>query len=305
MQGSIIVPLDGSRFGESALPYAFSIARRANLPVHLVHVQEYYEPSNLPTLAMAGAAPTREYSRDGQDYLPCLRDRTLFDRDVEIETALIEGDVADALDQYAHDVDASLIVMSTEGHGELRRFVLGSITDQMIRKSVIPLLLVHPDNEHVGKEVEGHLNHLLLPLESGHDVEQIVKPALELSALFDGDCTILHVVDDLDANDYAPRIGLAASDGERSEAYGAAASAILRRPGGRHCEQGNKIAVRIVESPYPAESVLAEAQSGQTDWIAISAQRRPHLSQLMFGSTADKIIQGAKVPVFVCFPQSA
>jgi nucleotide-binding universal stress UspA family protein len=58
-----------------------------------------------------------------------------------------------------------------------------------------------------------------------------------------------------------------------------------------------------VDDPDTAEAVLEEAESGAVDWIAISSLRRRRLSQLMFGSVADKIIHGAKVPVFVYLPQ--
>ena len=57
MQGSIIVPLDGSSFGEQALPWAFSIARRAEAPVHLVHVHDNLALVHAPACALACSDP--------------------------------------------------------------------------------------------------------------------------------------------------------------------------------------------------------------------------------------------------------
>lgn len=303
MNGSIIVPLDGTRFGECAIPYALSIARRAGLAVHLVHVHENLAPVYAPAFAIVGDSPDSDIRQNEQDYLQSLRDRTRFDQDVELETALIEGDVADALDQFVHDVKASLIVMATDSRGALERFFLGSVTDQMIRTSLPPLLLVHPGNEDADEDVDVHLNHLLLPLESAADFEGILKPALELSALFDGDCTLFHVVDDTVAGDYAPRINFTNCEGKGRESCCSEARAHFENLAELLCENGHKVAVRIVESSYPAAGILEEAKSGKTDWIAISSQRRPRLSQLMFGNTADKIIHGAKIPVFVYVPR--
>ena len=303
MKGSIIVPLDGTRFGEFAIPYAFSIARRAGLPVHLVHVHENLAPVCAPAYAIAGESSDWEIRQNERDYLQRLRDRTRFDQDVEIETALIEGDVAEALDQYVHDLNASLIVMAADSRGALHRFFLGSITDQLVRNSYPPLLLVHPGNEDSEADVDVHLNHLLLPLESAADFEGILKPALELSALFNGDCTLFHVVDDEAASDYAPRITFTDSSAEVRGSCCSESRAHFENLAEHLREKGNKVAVRIVESPYTAASVLEEAKSGKTDWIAISSHRRSRLSQRMFGTTADKIIHGAKVPILVYVPQ--
>lgn len=302
MHGSIIVPLDGSSFGEQALPYAFSIARRAGLPVHLVHVHEHLAPVYAPSFAVAGGGADVEIRESERDYLSRIVERTKFDRDLEIEIALIEGDVADALNQYAHDVQASLIVMSTDDRGALERFFLGSITDQVVRRSVPPVLLVHPDADDSGLDIDVHLNHLLMPLESAADSVGMARAALELGSLFRGDCTLFHVVDDSSANDFAPRVasaGFACANGDScldaAHAHFEALAELLR-------EEGNKIAVKVVEDSDTAEAVLEEAELGSVDWIAISSLRRRRLSQLMFGSVADKIIHGAKVPVFVYLP---
>jgi nucleotide-binding universal stress UspA family protein len=301
MKGSIIVPLDGSRFGEYALPYAFSIARRANLPVHLVHVHQNLTPVYAPAFAIAGDSPDQEIRRDERDYLQRTRERTRLEQDVEMPVALIDGDVADALDQYAHDVNASLIVMSCDDRGSLQRFLLGSITDQLMRTSIPPLLLVHPRNENLGFDVDFHLNHLLLPLESAVESEEMLKRALELSALFDGECTLFHVVEHAVTGGHAPH----SASPERqngppdsccdAHAHFERLAQVLR-------QQGHKAAVKIVEGSCPATAVLEEADSGNIDWIAVSSLKRPRLSQLMFGNTADKIIHDAKVPVFVFLP---
>jgi nucleotide-binding universal stress UspA family protein len=303
MNGSIIVPLDGTRFGEQALPYAFSIARRAGLPLHLVHVHEQLAPVYAAAFASAGDAPDAEISQNEQEYLQALRERTRFDQDIEIETAVIEGDVADALDQYARDVKAALIVMSTDDRGALQRFLLGSVADRLLGSSLPPLLLVHPDNLDSELDVDVHLNHLLLPLESAAQSEGVMTAALALGTLFDGDCTLFHVVDDSPGNEFAQNDSMTGHADLDRESCRNAASAHFENLAEVLREKGHKTNVTIVENPYIAEAVLEEAESGNADWIAISSMRRPRLSQLMFGSTADRIVHGAKVPVLVYFPQ--
>lgn len=299
MQGSIIVPLDGSSFGEQALPWAFSIARRAEVPVHLVHVHDNLALARAPAFALAGPDPDGESKQDERDYLQRLAERTRFDQDLDIEIALIEGDVADALDQYQRDVNASLVVMSTGNRGCLERFFLGSVTDQLVRRSIPPVLLVHPDGEDADSDIDVHLNHVLMPLESASGSEKMARAALEIGSLFRGDCTLFHAVEDRGVNDYAPRVANAALAERKFESCAAAAHAHFEPLAELLRDGANSVGVKIVEAPQPAQAVLDEAHSSEVDWIAISSLRRPRLSQLMFGSIADKIIHGARVPVFV------
>ncbi len=305
MHGSILVPLDGSQYGEFALPYAFSIARRANLPVHLVHVHDALIPNSSPAFACVGELSVQDQRENEFDYLQGLRERIRFDQDLEIETALIEGDVADALEQYARDVKACLIVMTTGGRGALERFVLGSVADQLIRMSIPPVLLVHPDGDDTERDMDVHLRHLLLPLETDADAEGVVQPALELCGLFDGECTILHVQDDTLADEFAPRIADSKSCYSMPGETERAGNSGFERLAECLREEGARVDVRTVENPYPAAAVLEASQSGDIDWIAISSERRPRLSQLMFGSTADRIIHGARVPVLVYLPRGS
>jgi len=299
MQGSIIVPLDGSSFGEQALPWAFSIARRAEVPVHLVHVHDNLALVRAPAFALACSDPDGEAKQDERDYLQRLAERTQFDQDLDIEIALIEGDVADALDQYERDVNACLVVMSTGDRGCLERFFLGSVTDQLVRRSLPPVLLIHPDGEDPDPDIDVHLNHLLMPLETAAGSERMARAALEIGSLFRGDCTLFHTVEGTGANDYAPRVAGAGFAGLKPENCDAAARAHFETLAELLRDEGNNVHVKIVESLCTAEAVLEEAESSAVDWIAISSLRRPRLSQLMFGSIADKIIHGASVPVFV------
>jgi nucleotide-binding universal stress UspA family protein len=293
MHGSIVVLLDGSNSGERAIPYAFSIARRADLPVHLVHVHENLAPIYAAALASGGDATAWDDRPNEQEYLQSLQEQTRFDQDLEIRTALINGDVSEALDQYLLDVNASLIVMAPDDQGSLERFLLGNAADRAQRNPLPPLLLVH-SSEDAGDDIHVHLDHLLLPLETVSDSEGILEPALELGSLFGGECTLFHVADDAGCVDYAPRVTTGACDSGDPESR-----AEFENLASHLREKGTRVSVRVVENPYPADGVLEAANSGNADWIAISSQCRPRLSQLPFGSTANKIIHGANVPVFV------
>ena len=108
MLKKILVPVDGSAFGEAALPTALTLSRRARARIRLAMVNE-----------PAGATGAwGEAFRSGHTtYLKRLDRRLAEDIALPASTVLLDGDVADALCQEATHSNADLIVMSTHGRG--------------------------------------------------------------------------------------------------------------------------------------------------------------------------------------------
>src|SRR5262245_50453860 len=143
MVRSILVPLDGSTFGEHALPMALSLARRSGAMLHLAHVHQI-----APSTSVAGVAVMDSIDlhlrQDEQAYLADVTRRAREHGDVPITTALLDGEVAGALRTYAAARLADLVVLSTHGRGAMGRFWLGSVADELLRDLPCPALLVRP-----------------------------------------------------------------------------------------------------------------------------------------------------------------
>src|SRR5947207_13212879 len=106
---SILVPLDGTTFGEHALPMAACLARRTGATLHLVHV---HEP---PAVAMAEGIviPDTEdlHTRmDEQAYLADAVRRVGEKEPLSTAVALIDGDVVQGLRDYARREGIDLVV---------------------------------------------------------------------------------------------------------------------------------------------------------------------------------------------------
>jgi len=141
---SIVVPLDGSILGESVLPHASDLAKVLDLEVKLLRVI----PTS--TMALAGADP---YAYDPQLYTKIAQgaEEYINGKRAEIEGAgcrvsaqAIQGYPPDRIITLAEEVPDSLIIMSTHGRSGVGRWVLGSVTDRVLRASPRPVLLIHP-----------------------------------------------------------------------------------------------------------------------------------------------------------------
>src|SRR5262245_3693054 len=154
MLKSILVPLDGSSASEQALPLAVSLARKANACLRLVTVRA-------PMAPFSGVAPPPKE----QDYVDMIAWRIRQANHLSVFAAVLDGPIAETLSEHARSVGASLIVMTTHGRGPFSRFWLGSVTDQLLRNSPIPLLVVRPTSNEAPVDRDWKPRSILVPLD--------------------------------------------------------------------------------------------------------------------------------------------
>ncbi len=144
---SILVPLDGSRLAESALPAAVYIARTFGASVTLFHVMERGAPQEVHgehhlTDADEAATYLAEAARGA------FPSDTAVERHVHIAEV---QDVARSIAEHAVELGSDLIVMCTHGHGGLRGWMFGSIAQQVAGLGTTPILLVQPDGSDTAR----------------------------------------------------------------------------------------------------------------------------------------------------------
>ncbi|MCC7362159.1 MAG: universal stress protein [Anaerolineales bacterium] len=143
MYKRILVPLDGSVLAERALPHAVEIARCLGSQLWLVRVGRYpgydYSPTwDGPHYSEQQLEADRKAAAD---YLEHARARFNC-RDLPGLTEVLIGPVAETLLDYALAQGIDLIVMSTHGRSGVSRWVMGSVTDKVVRGAHCPTLIV-------------------------------------------------------------------------------------------------------------------------------------------------------------------
>jgi len=306
---NILVPVDGSTFGEHALPLACSLARKAGATLHLVHVHQIVPPATLAGVAVMDSVDLH-LRQDEQAYLADLARRVGECGPMPVKTALVDGVVAEALANYAHKVVADLAVMSTHGRGAMGRFWLGSVADDLVRDLPRPVLLVRP---HEGKpDLRRQMNFetILLPLDGSQHAEKILDPAVNLGKLFNSHLLLMRVVKPVLRPTYLPEgtsiLGLTHSVLEEihilQQQHMNEAQHYLDGVAAPVRQTGLKVTTKVVIDEEPAIGILLEAQVRQVDLIAMETHARRGLSRLLAGSTADKLVRGANMPVLLNRP---
>ena len=311
MYRTILLPLDGSPFGEQALPLALEIARRAGAELRVVRV-------NFPLAALyAEAWPGLENTVDpalkgrSRAYLDAVvrRLRPLTGGKAAVTSALLEGSVAEALHEHAVAAHADLVVMTTHGRGPVARAWLGSVADVLVRQLRIPVLLVRPEESAPGPDREPALRHVLIPLDGSPLPEQVLEPAVALGHLTTARYTLLRVIPPVILGGFTPTYPPAGGyeellqqletlhrqDREDALAYLDRVAKDLR---GRGLEVETQVAVH----EQPAVAILAEAKAHPDGFVALATHGRSGLPRLLLGSVADKVVRGSAGPVLVYRP---
>jgi nucleotide-binding universal stress UspA family protein len=273
----ILVPLDGSRLAEAALPAAASLAHTLKARLLLLHVLERDAPTTVH------GEPHLTNASEAKRYLDGHAAR-LRGSGIDVESHVHErpvADVAAAVDQHAHELDADLITMCAHGRGNLRDRLLGTIAERILRGGSIPIVL---RTVRRPQTAEFRLRNLLVPIDFAHDVDAALDAARTLARAYGATITVLTVPEpapsaasrllpsttavahELDEAEARRRLDTIAEQ-LRSESFDASAIVAEQKPAD---------AISAARESLPAELIVlvTDAHGGLASWYDPSTGQR-------------------------------
>jgi nucleotide-binding universal stress UspA family protein len=138
MYSQILVPTDGSPASDAAIEHAIDLAQRYDATLHALYVVDGAAYSTLEAgadviigaLETEGDAATRRVADAAEE------------AGVEAETTVTSGTAYRSIRDYVDDHAIDMIVMGTHGRKGLDRYLLGSVTERVVRTSDVPVLTV-------------------------------------------------------------------------------------------------------------------------------------------------------------------
>ena len=159
MYQRILVPLDGSKVGEAALPVIEGLLTRLS-PQVKVEITLFQSPSVLSHWIVAGDTPARVpytekelelIKRETKKYLDKAGEG-LKGKGAVVKTRVSFGNAAGEILKLADEIKADMIAMSTHGRTGISRWAFGSVTDKVLREANIPVLTVRAPKEAEEKQ---------------------------------------------------------------------------------------------------------------------------------------------------------
>ena len=305
IHGPILVPLDGSDLAERAVPVAAELARRAGVELRLLHV---HDPGAVEPIHVAGLPIIDDHMRSlRRDHERAYLDGTpqRLVPGARVSVALLEGPVAGAIIGHAEREGAGLIVITSHARSGFERAWLGSVTDQMVRLSHVPLLVVRPEPGRVS----GAFRRILVPLDGSEAAESILEHAVRLARLEpEAELVLLRVVQPIASAvrmPDAPSIPSLPPEDLASHPEVESAKEYLDGVVGRLEASGLRVRAKVEIAAVVAPAILDIARGEQADVVALATHGRSGLARLMLGSVADKLIRGSHTPILLLRPLSS
>ncbi|MDP6822626.1 MAG: universal stress protein [Dehalococcoidia bacterium] len=271
MYFKILVPLDGSTLAERALSVARALARRCAADLELLTVV----PDGDGDRSSATAAP----------YLAAIAEQAESESD-PIKCHVVQGDAAPGIVDFTRSQGFSLIVMATHGRTGFVRGLLGSVTDQVILNSPVPVLVVNGGSAPV-PDLGEMIDNVIIPLDGSELAESAIEHGEAVAEAFGADLALLRV---------------AASNANSIE-----------RSLARHYLDGIASSLNVKGSEIkqhtptgdPGETVIATGASLPNSLIVMTTRGTSGLKRRMRGSVADRVVRGTTVPTMVIPPVAA
>lgn len=296
MFGRMLIPLDGSKTAEDVLPYARRLAADARVAVELLGVVEMAEIAEdiASNQAAYAGALVREAVRNSTEYLEKLA-QTFHNGKVRCNVQ--QGRPEDIIIAAASADRATLIAMATHGRSGVTRWLLGSVTEKVLRGTVNPLLVVRaPGNSKT--DGEAALRSVIVPLDGSDVAETILSPVAALAKVLDLQVLLIRVyglpLPTYGGDDYYVPDYLELKDQIRDEAEGYLNSrANLLRA------QGVAEVSTVVIEGSAADAIIDLARKTPDNMVALSPHGRSGLQRWVLGSVTEKVVRHCQDPVLI------
>lgn len=282
MYEDILLPYDGSEGATAVLDHAADIARWADATVHVLYVADTTRHS---VTVIEGEA-VDGLVRQGEDIVAEAADG-LQTRAVSHETDVVQGNPAPTIASYAERYGLDLVVMPTHAREGISRYLIGSVTEKVVRLSSVPVLTarMRPD-EHLAFPYED----VLVPTDGSEGAAVATEHGLALAAALEATVHGLSVVEDAP---FGPDVRSVTS----REAGKEAAEAALDDLEAMAEEHALEDVVRHVMVGSPVEGILSCVEEHDVDAVVMGTTGRQGTDRILLGSVAEKSVRSVPVPV--------
>ena len=296
----VLFTTDFSDLSNHALPYAIKMAKIYDAELIMLHAVTIYDNDpNEPDYHFPYLQTYCEQATKSADERFQVCFEKIGDSGVKVRKALVQGISPHAaiLEFIEQEGDIGLICMSTHGRSGLKHVLLGSVTENIIRYSPCPILVVkQTEHEFVDVEThEVHIRKILFPYDFSDDSLKPVDMLRSVAGIGDAEILVLHAVDVEIPPIY----------------YTAGVTSILQLDPELNDRVGTKMKKELgdsfdgfdvkylVKEGRAVDRIREAAEEEKVDLIVMGAAGSHGVGDFLFGSTTARVIQKAVCPVLI------
>ncbi len=284
---NILCPIDFSEFSERACNYAFSLAKHYHANLYLEHVVQPLT-SAYPYYAFPDAVNEvyRDLAADAERQLREMSTnchwnglRTRF----EVHRGLVPETILD----FAAQEKVDLVVMGTHGRQGLDRLIMGSATEEVLRKSRCPVLAVRkPAHDFVtpsDKCEPVHLKKIIYATDFSDTALRALDYAVSLAMEYESELMLVHVLEDFPSStDLEVMTEYIKRQLEKDIPAGAGKSCAIKS---------------LVRLGKPYQEIIQLELESEADLVVMGVHGRNIVDLALFGSTTYRVLHLGSTPV--------
>jgi len=301
----MLLPLDGSALAEDVFPYAVQIAAQLTINPYLLSIAGPGQPNTVNTRRQYIQGAVTRFKEKLEEARQSM-DLSTLPVEVSGDAALGTYSPAEEILVQAENRQMDFILMSTHGESGIRRWIIGSITDRVLRSAPMPVWLWRASAPQPEPALHGRwLRHIIVPLD-GSTVAEHVLPQVESLAKQRGvdsiEITLLNVAESPDI-----LAGYPEADMELTwQRHVAEKQAWMKREATKYLDgiverfKRSGITVRKeVLIGKPSESIIDFAGRDREALIAIGTHGQAGSKRWSYGTTTDRVLHAVHNPIFL------
>jgi nucleotide-binding universal stress UspA family protein len=282
MFDKLLFPTDGSDGADAVFDHALDVAEAHDATVHVLNVADttresvtQFRGQVVDALEQAGAETVREAATRAGD------------RDVPTVTEVLQGEPYRTIVDYAKTYDVDLVIMPTHGRRGLERFLLGSTTERVVRRSETPVLTVRPDDDVT---VRYPYRNVLIPTDGSDPADAALGIGLDVATGAGAGVHLLSVVD-------VTSLGVDVRADIQTAALEESAREIVDTAAGRATAAGFDPTIAVEFGGSVSRAIRSYVTANDVDLVVVGTHGRTGFDRYVLGSVAEGLVRTAPAPV--------
>ena len=282
MFDKLLFPTDGSDGAAAVFDHVLDVAEAHDATVHVLNVADTTRESVtqvqgrvVDALEQAGAETVREAATRASD------------RGVPTVTEVLQGEPYRTIVDYAETYDVDLVIMPTHGRRGLERFLLGSTTERVVRRSEAPVLTIRPDDDVT---VRYPYRRVLVPTDGSDPASAALDVGLGVADAASAAVHLLSVVD-------VTSLGVDVRADLQTAALEESAHEIVDRAAERATAAGFEPTTAVEFGGSVTRVIRSYVTANDVDLVVVGTHGRTGFDRYVLGSVAEGLVRTSPVPV--------
>lgn len=288
----IICATDFSDISNQTIPYGAALASEFGAKLYVCHIIDLSSVAIYGEFQLDPVGLQSRIKKDAQDQL----EEMLGDHPLNWEPLITVGQTADEICRLVEENDVDLVITATRGRSGIKRLILGSVTERLMRTLPCPLLVVQgPEKESpISLDKEIKLNKILVGCDFSIDSTLAFENALSLAQEFQSELHLVHVLETPTNQELAKP-----SKQMSGEIQDDLEDLLIKKLQDMVPEEARNWCVpqTILASGRPYEELVNYSESNEIDLIVLGIRGHGLVKTLFLGSTTDRVVRHSPCPV--------